>query len=69
MFFRLYLFLAAKKTSTPGDLVSELKVYDFPASQETETFARELQRRLPQKSAGLTVSCFFHIVSAAVVTC
>ena len=56
MCFRLNLYFSGKKASSPGDLISQLEGFDFPASQDTETFARELQRRLPQKRTGLSVS-------------
>ncbi|KAG0587933.1 hypothetical protein M758_2G172300 [Ceratodon purpureus] len=49
-----FVIALAKKTSSPGDLVSQLEGFEFPASQDTETFARELQRRLPRKSTGLS---------------
>lgn len=55
----LYVCFAAKKTSSLGDLISQLEGFNFPASEDTETFARELQRRLPRKSTGLNVSCIF----------
>jgi hypothetical protein len=61
IYFHLFLYFAAKKTSSSGDLVSQLEGFDFPKSQDTETFARELQRRLPRKSTGLSVRYFYFL--------
>lgn len=43
-----------KKTRVPRDLISQVEGFHFPASQDIETFACELQSRSPHKSIGLS---------------
>eukprot|EP01018_Ginkgo_biloba_P019935 Gb_40352 [translate_table: standard] len=43
----------AKKSSSVGDIVSQLLEYGLPSSLETQSFADELYRKVPRKMAGL----------------